>query len=86
MRSRGSRAVGSRVAENPAAVDRASADAVLRPVAEAPVASHTIDAAPQAARHTVEGIVLEDSLVGFQAIVTGRSSYLNVGDLSQITS
>lgn len=34
----------------------------------------------------VENIVLEDSLIGFQAVVKGRSSHLNVGDLSQITS
>jgi len=34
----------------------------------------------------VEGIVLEGSLVGFQAVVTGRAHHINVGDLSQITS
>jgi glucose-1-phosphate thymidylyltransferase len=34
----------------------------------------------------VESIVLEDSIIGFQAVVTGRPSHLNVGDLSQITS
>lgn len=35
---------------------------------------------------SVENIVLADSLVGFQAAVAGRSTQLNVGDLSQITS
>ena len=35
---------------------------------------------------SVENIVLADSLVGFQAAVAGRSTHLNVGDLSQITS
>lgn len=34
----------------------------------------------------VENIVLVDSLVGFQAVVAGRPSQVNVGDLSQITS
>lgn len=34
----------------------------------------------------VENIVLEDSLIGFQAAVNGRPSHLNVGDLSQISS
>ncbi|MBT4098857.1 MAG: NTP transferase domain-containing protein [Gemmatimonadetes bacterium] len=34
----------------------------------------------------VEEIVLEGSLIGFQAIVTGRAHHINVGDLSQITN
>ena len=33
----------------------------------------------------VEHAMLEDSLIGFQAAVRGRSSRLNVGDLSEIT-
>ena len=38
------------------------------------------------ARATVDGIVLDESIVGYQAIVNGRASHLNVGDHSQITS
>ena len=33
----------------------------------------------------VEDILLEDSIIGFQAVVKGRASQLNVGDMSQIT-
>ncbi len=35
---------------------------------------------------TVEGIVIKDSLVGFQAVVTGLAYHLNVGDQSEITN
>ena len=38
------------------------------------------------ARATVDDIVLDESIVGYQAIVNGRASHLNVGDNSQITS
>jgi glucose-1-phosphate thymidylyltransferase len=34
----------------------------------------------------VEDVLLEDSIIGFQAVVKGRTSQLNVGDMSQITS
>ena len=34
----------------------------------------------------VEGIVLDESIVGYCAMVNGRPSHLNVGDNSQITS
>ena len=34
----------------------------------------------------VKNVLLEDSLIGFQAVVEGRTSRLNVGDLSQIIS
>ena len=33
---------------------------------------------------TVKDVVLEDSIVGFQAVVVGSASSLNVGDLSEI--
>jgi hypothetical protein len=38
------------------------------------------------AQAVVENILLEDTLIGFQAVVKGRASRLNVGDLSKITS